>query len=461
MEDPTAEPSVSRPAFLPGPGVHASISALPGGHVAARCSHARTWPTESEAEPGNLHAILAGGHSKNFQFSRDGLHVTKWTNPGEIVFYRWLYGLAGTPLAQHPSICHEENGSVSIESHLCDRSQNQAMCRNEKPSWSLATARFSGETSGANEQSPRQRRVSTDREFGIACSHNSEETEDASHFSERASLEKEWTGNAKVVERQARALKPWIPDAVCTSFATEEVSGGVPDESTDTAKAELRGDGRKRGILVLANILQGMRRPVIIDLKMGTRTYSDKASPEKRARAKRYAEERGSASLGMAFCGLSAQREDGTVVTVDGGSRAAKNYRHPKTLEDFVALLQSFLSFVGVETLRKDVAASLLCQLGELESVLEQFTIANFYGSSVLLAYDATAAADSSNVGGGVDARSARPQVKLVDFAHVTIMPENPDLAGLLFGLRHLQNALRQAAASSASKDHFFLEERE
>ncbi|CBZ53961.1 inositol polyphosphate kinase domain containing protein [Neospora caninum Liverpool] len=416
------------------------------GHVDSSGSQAGTQPTGSEIKAGTWQATLAGGHAKNFRFSRDGLYITKRTHTREIEFYRWIYDLAGTPLPQNPSV-HDE-------SDLPNTQQSEPGSRHGKASGAASPTPASDEASGANEQPCLQRLISTDRSSASPRLDKSGKTEEASLMSKNGFSQNEWPPNAKRIdtENQARALKPWIPGVVCASVAR---AGDVPDssggsaESNEPEKGDTGGDGRKRGILVLANILHGMRWPVVVDLKMGTRTYRDEASPEKRERAKRYAEERGSASVGMAFCGLSAHRQDGTVVTVDGGSRAPRDCQHPRRLEDFVKVLQAFLSFVGLEKRRKDIGASLLLQLGELELALENLTIANFYGSSILLAYDAAAAEDSSDLCGRADAPPTKAQVKIVDFAHVTMMPKEPDLNGFLFGLRNLKSALQQAVASS------------
>lgn len=174
----------------------------------------------------------------------------------------------------------------------------------------------------------------------------------------------------------------------------------------------------------------------------GTRTYGDDASPEKRARAIRRAEERGSLTLGLAFSGLSALEEDGRVFCVPGGSRAPAGFQYPKTIADYTKLLRMFLASAGTTEQQCGLAGQFARKATDLSELFARLTVVNLYGSSVLLGYDA--AAGNHPFGASTEERDlvSSAELKLIDFAHVSVLPETPD-PGFSLGIDNLKTVLK------------------
>ncbi|PFH35566.1 hypothetical protein BESB_052170 [Besnoitia besnoiti] len=363
---------------------------------------------DSGATRGSLRTVLAGGHSQDFELSCDGSLLTKKTHRREQEFYIWLHGLAHTPPAQCASFHGDQKKQISpkaASNALTTRTGSAG--RDTESNFQVPRAPGSPGSLRLSYHLCSQCSSPADHPGRSVDAAGREPCESAPPCLWQKTRCDQQTFKTNCVDTvlQARALRPWIPDVIFVGEASLEsaVRGDGPVQSTGTETTNARDSIAKSGILVMANILHGMQRPVVLDLKMGTRTYGDDASPEKRARAVRYAGERGSASLAMAFSGLCAVRGDGAVVCFQGGSRAPKGYRHPRTEEDFVDVFRTFLSFAASASLRNAVAASLLSQLRELEVVLKNITIVNFYGSSILVAYDAGACEGDAHVKSDVE----------------------------------------------------------
>ncbi|KAL8274962.1 hypothetical protein Esti_001162 [Eimeria stiedai] len=214
----------------------------------------------------------------------------------------------------------------------------------------------------------------------------------------------------------ARLLLRWIPEArhICkTEGKTHQLS-------------------KQAALLELECLHSGLTDPFVIDIKMGTRLYGDRASPAKIQRATEYARVRGARDLGISFCGLWG-REEGVEVKWEGGSRLKAGSFRPTTLEVYVELFRAFLVSGGYSA---QVSRQLLQMLRELRQVWQKQNIFDLCGSSLLI------------VGGSKPPDNERVvRIKMIDFAHATLHPQVKDM-GYLKGLDSLLHAVSQAAAS-------------
>ncbi|PHJ23289.1 inositol polyphosphate kinase [Cystoisospora suis] len=378
---------------------------------------------------------LAGGHAQNFSFSADHSSVTKTCSLHEAGFYIWLHQAATRGGEEGlPCVVYTPAGRPEKNFHGTDCCVDAAVLTQQENV--EGGGRHLQKHTSNLLQLLRSRKKPTE-----TTSAQLSRSDPSSVFFERAALLShflpgEWWPVSPDACFQTRQILPWVP-----GFLGLEITG-VDAECIDASVEESHARGQVTAVR-LVNILRGMRRPVILDLKLGTRTYGDDASPEKRARATRYAEERGSLRLGLAFSGLSALEEDGKVFSVQGGSRAPAGYQYPKTIDDYIKVMRTFLGFAGPRERQYKLAREFLLKAEELSKTLVRLTVVNLYGSSVFLGYDA--ASDKQTFGTSTEKRdlAASAQLKIIDFAHVSVLPRAPD-PGFCLGMGSLKSVLER-----------------
>lgn len=164
---------------------------------------------------------------------------------------------------------------------------------------------------------------------------------------------------------------------------------------------------RVEHFLLLEDLTAGMRRPCVLDLKMGTRQYGVDAPKTKQESQKRKCAKTTSLALGVRLCGMQ-------VWSVERKAYIFEDKYLGRSLRignEFQDALCRFLETSGADTIARHVPV-ILEKLAQLERRIMQLKGYRFYASSLLLLYDA------------VDA--TRPiDIKIVDFANCVIAEES------------------------------------
>eukprot|EP00697_Spironema_sp_BW2_P002429 gnl/Spiro4/13240_TR7027_c0_g1_i1.p1 gnl/Spiro4/13240_TR7027_c0_g1~~gnl/Spiro4/13240_TR7027_c0_g1_i1.p1 ORF type:complete len:295 (-),score=96.44 gnl/Spiro4/13240_TR7027_c0_g1_i1:175-1008(-) len=163
----------------------------------------------------------------------------------------------------------------------------------------------------------------------------------------------------------------------------------------------------KINYLMMANTTYGMRHPSILDLKLGTQTWDEDCSQEKRAGHIQRDNETTSAQFGFRFCGMkvyNAQTKEFKKFPKNFGWDANGD------INKLQASLETFLH--NGMRLRTDCIAQWVPTMQKTREFLQMGTY-RFHAASFLFAYDD----DTSGPAG------APPSCVLIDFAHAWPLP--------------------------------------
>ncbi|KAK3906476.1 inositol hexakisphosphate kinase 1 [Staphylotrichum tortipilum] len=273
-------------------------------------------------------------------------------------------------------------------------------------------------------------------------------------------------------ERERRAREPVpvptpAPVPVEAEFTGPLEFGGKIPRPINPKEAQTQRDSRVEYFLLLEDLTAGMKRPCIMDLKMGTRQYGVDASPKKQKSQQGKCAKTTSRELGVRVCGLQ-------VWDAKTRSYIFKDKYYGRALKkgaEFQAALTRFL-YDGVDraSILRHIP-TVLDKLDELEVIIQRLRGYRFYAASLLMFYDGDDSnnssennyIDDSTTDFATDTEETRPRnsrrrapreidFKMADFANCVTAgdvsardrpcpprhPEEPD-KGFLKGLESLR----------------------
>ncbi|KAJ6229573.1 inositol polyphosphate kinase [Anaeramoeba flamelloides] len=174
---------------------------------------------------------------------------------------------------------------------------------------------------------------------------------------------------------------------------------------------------------VMENLTLGMRKPCLMDIKMGRRCHDLIDDYEKKIKKIKKCKASTSWSCGFRLIGLKKFNHKTGVY-----ERRDPEWGVSLTEEQSEDPLRIFLNN-GLKN-RVDIAQFFFEKLKKLRAVLRQYTGLRFYTSSLLFIYDAF---------------SNRANLKLIDFTHSHVdIPQGEDDDGYLFGVENLIKILEK-----------------
>eukprot|EP01056_Protomagalhaensia_sp_Gyna25_P005345 Protomagalhaensia_sp_Gyna_25__5344@NODE_678_length_2852_cov_558_856737_g529_i0_p1_GENE_NODE_678_length_2852_cov_558_856737_g529_i0NODE_678_length_2852_cov_558_856737_g529_i0_p1_ORF_typecomplete_len401_score56_20IPK/PF03770_16/2e51_NODE_678_length_2852_cov_558_856737_g529_i03921594 len=223
-------------------------------------------------------------------------------------------------------------------------------------------------------------------------------------------------------------LRHFVPQFYGTG--TVSVSGSGPIASPATPKNTAK-------YLILEDLLSGHRKPCIVDIKLGRLQRTQGASPEKQRRQWEKALKTTSHALGFRLCGMQNYnaKSDALVYRDKYWGRKLKQERIGAALKAW---------FSNGITCYYDLINVVYTKILMLIEVIRELKHYRFWSCSLLCVYD----------GATMDPEKRRQtlDIRLIDFANVTTLPENPTPDGdMLLGLENLTNILYKLVAGNTS----------